>query len=685
MRSTYLCSLLLITHVAASAQNEDTASLPEVVIRAFEQNRRQKDVGAATHVIGRGMLERFSPNSVLQAVNTAPGVRMEERSPGSYRFNIRGSSLRSPFGVRNVKVYFNDIPLTDPGGQTYLNALGYYNFGSIEIIKGPGSSLYGAGTGGVLLIEDRPAALQSGASASYTYGSFGAHQLYGEATLASSSFTSRLSFQRQQSEGYRVHSRMERNVLTWTTAAHWQTGTELKTTLLFSDLFYQTPGALTKTEWEANPRASRPRAGASPSAIEAQVSIAQQQLVAGFSLTQMLSANLRNKTVGYALISRLRNPNLRNYDQTSEPHGGGRTTFSLTKQLTKSVFELIWGAELQGGWPSVQVHKNIGGRADSLRSYEEQRNRQALLFVQAQWESKHWILTAGSGWHQSRIAVQRFQPATSGLQQRDFDNGIAPRLSLLRKFKTLNLYVSVAKGFSSPTTAELLPTGGNINLALNAEKGWNYEVGLKGTLFRRLYADVNAFHFSLQNTIVQRRDAGGGDFFVNAGSTAQWGLETYLSLPLFPSSHLLQNSLIWLSHSYHHFRYQSFKQLDNDYSGKRMPGTPLHTLSAGWDLATKGGLIAGFNYYHAGSIPLNDANTAFASPYHLLGARLGYRKQWRSVRFHLTAGTENLLNQHYSLGNDLNAFGGRHYNAAAPRNYFISLTTEWNKKRTTVQ
>ncbi|MEJ0103149.1 MAG: hypothetical protein WDO19_11585 [Bacteroidota bacterium] len=38
-------------------------------------------------------------------MNNTPGVRMEERSPGSYRLNLRGSTLRSPFGVRNVKVY----------------------------------------------------------------------------------------------------------------------------------------------------------------------------------------------------------------------------------------------------------------------------------------------------------------------------------------------------------------------------------------------------------------------------------------------------------------------------------------------------------------------------------------------------------------------------------------------------
>ena len=148
--------VVLLFTLKSFAQTQDSLkeiSLPAVIIKAFEQNRKLKDVPAAVNYIGKQNLESFSPSSIVSAINSTPGVRMEERSPGSYRLNIRGSSLRSPFGVRNVKIYYNDIPYTDPGGQSYLNELGYYNFNSIEIIKGPNNSLYGAGTGGVLLIE----------------------------------------------------------------------------------------------------------------------------------------------------------------------------------------------------------------------------------------------------------------------------------------------------------------------------------------------------------------------------------------------------------------------------------------------------------------------------------------------------------------------------------------------------
>ncbi len=43
-------------------------------------------------VIGKAQLNRFNNITILPSVNTSPGVRMEERSPGSYRLNIRGSS-----------------------------------------------------------------------------------------------------------------------------------------------------------------------------------------------------------------------------------------------------------------------------------------------------------------------------------------------------------------------------------------------------------------------------------------------------------------------------------------------------------------------------------------------------------------------------------------------------------------
>jgi iron complex outermembrane receptor protein len=43
---------------------------------------------------------------------------------------------------------------------------------------------------------------------------------------------------------------------------------------------------------------------------------------------------------------------------------------------------------------------------------------------------------------------------------------------------------------------------------------------------------------------------------------------------------------------------------------------------------------------------------------------------------------ENILDEKYSLGNDINAFGGRYYNVAAGRNFSGGIIFRFNKVAT---
>ena len=676
LRIALLFALFFVL-VNAYCQDTDVAkiTLPSVIIKAFEQNRKLKDVPAAVNYIGKSTLEHFGTASIVSAINSTPGVRMEERSPGSYRMNIRGSSLRSPFGVRNVKIYYNDIPYTDPGGQSYLNELGYYNFNSIEIIKGANNSLYGAGTGGVMLIESLNENEKKGIFTEYSTGSFNLQNVYASLITVADKVISKIGYQHQSSSGYRDHSKLKRDILSWN--GLFKTGNNglLKTTFLYGDLFYETPGALTKSEYDINPKAARPFAGAIPGAIQANASIHQKMFLAGASYSQLITSNLQNKTTLYGMFTELRNPAISSYGKNSEPHVGGRTVFKYSRLVNNVMLHLDAGAELQQGFASVSIYKNVGGNADSLRTNDEINNRQQLVFAQASVDLRHWTIISGASWNTLRINFQRFSPASSGKQNRNFNNEIAPRFTIMRKFNSVNIYTSIAKGFSPPTTAELLPTGGAVNLGLNAEEGTNYEIGMKATFFKYLYVDINAFFFSLKNTIVLRRNATGGDFYINAGSTKQHGIESFFSYPIFSLSNKIKNGLLWLSHTWHDFHYKEFKQLTNDFSGNRLPSVAPHTISSGIDISMKNGLLGALTYYYSDRIALNDANTEYAKAYHLLGAKIGYENRIKKkLDYRILFGAENLLNEKYSLGNDINGFGGRYYNAAAGRNFFASIT-----------
>lgn len=678
------CFLALLP-LSAAAQNTDTIkekNLQEVVVRAYEQSRVLKEIPAAVNYVGRSTLNRFNPISLVQAINTTPGIRMEERSPGSYRMNIRGSSLRAPFGVRNVKVYFNDIPITDPGGNTYFNQLGYYNINSLAIIKGPGSSLYGAGTGGVLLVESLGENEQTGVEAGYTAGSYNMQNMYAAVTTVSENTTNRFAVQHQLSDGYRVHSAMKRDVFSWSGRFSLGGNRALKTTFLYGNLFYETPGALTKAEYDVNPKAARPAAGAFRGAEAAQAAIMQKQFIAGASYTQQLLSKLQNKTVFYGMFTDFRNPTIQNYGHNSEPHFGGRTVFKFTDSFRRSAINIDFGGEWQQGLPTVSIYKNVGGKADSLRTFDEIKNQQGLVFTQASFDNKDWTITASASLNFLQVNFERFSPASSGKQKRTFRNQFAPRFAIMKKFRQFNVYSSVARGFSPPTTAELIPTGGAANLDLNPEQGTNYDFGIKGTVARRLTVDINAFYFSMNSAIVQRRTAGGGDYYINSGKTNQHGIETSLTYPLFRSARSMQRSLLWLSHTWHDFHYKDFKQLNNDFSGNRMPAVAPHTISAGFDFFATNGILGTISYYFSDKVPLNDANSAYADAYHLLGLKLGYQTVLGGkLHLRLTAGADNLLDQKYSLGNDANGFNGRYYNAAIGRNYYGSLAVQFGKRR----
>src|SRR5690606_2700656 len=180
-------------------------------------------------------------------------------SPGSYRLSIRGSSMRSPFGIRNVKVYWNDLPFTDPGGNTYLNLLDNNSIQSTEVIKGPGSSLYGAGTGGVLLLKNN-SPLNSGVELSALAGSYGLMRYAVNASVSSKQSDLRINYVKQKSDGYRNHTEMERDVIQATTNFYVSEESTLSAHVLYSDLFYKTPGGLTKQQFEENPKQARPPA-----------------------------------------------------------------------------------------------------------------------------------------------------------------------------------------------------------------------------------------------------------------------------------------------------------------------------------------------------------------------------------------------------------------------------------------
>lgn len=688
MRKVLLCFFIVSFFSVKSfcqQADEDTLSvkkLEDVVVKGYEQNRRLNETAGAVGVINRQQLEKYGNVSVLPAINAVPGVRMEERSPGSYRLNIRGSSLRSPFGVRNVKVYLNGIPFSDPGGNTYLNQLSFYNFLAVEILKGPGSSLYGAGMGGVMLINSEPSTTNNQLSVNYSAGSYNAQNINIAAAGGNEHFQQGFSYTHQTSDGYRQQSAMRRDITTWDSKIKASNKQVLSAHVLFGDLYYQTPGGLTRNQFLENPKSARPAAGGFPGAVQNNASIRQKMFWMGIEQQYTFNDHFKNTAAVYGAFTKLDNPAIRNYEKRLEPNAGGRTTFSYNSNIKSAKLNITAGAEFQKGYSAIKVYKNKNGNTDSIQTDDEVNNYQAIFFAQSELIlAKGWIATAGVSLNTSSIAFNRLSVVPAFVYKSRFNNQLSPRLSLLKKItENLSVYALVSKGFSPPAVAELLPSTSVINTNLQAEKGNNYELGFRGYLINnRLFIDINAFTLGLQNSISQRRDSSGADYFINAGKTQQRGIEAALNYSITRNpNRFITSSALQVSYAYQRFNYKQFKQLDIDYSNNRIPGVSPHTIAAFINAETKWGIYLNANYFYSSKIPLNDANAEYASSYHLLGIKAGYKHAFNT---HVITGFfvngDNLLNETYSLGNDINAAANRFYNAAPGVNFLAGISFQY--------
>lgn len=688
----FLSSSVLSAQTPASPSLDDTLQLNEVVVRGYATNRRLLETPASVGLLTRRDLnQRFGTPTLVPALNTLPGVRADERSPGSYRLAIRGSAIRSPFGVRNIKTYWNELPLTDAGGNTPLNALDVRALGRVEVIKGPSGSLYGAGTGGTVLFSGLGvSAGQSTAEVSALVGSYG---LYGNGlTLQTGKNNSAvsLSYNHLQSDGYRDQSAVVRDNLSLTGSFRVSPKRTVSVLALYSDLHYQTPGGLNEAQYRANPRASRPATATLPSSAAQQAGIYQKVGYLGFSHEYRWNDRIQNTTVIYGSTTDFANPFITNYERRADQGLGGRTITQIRFPNGPLPTTFTVGAELLRTFTVDRNFGNRGGVADTVQTDEELLARQSTVFAQAETElPARFRLTAGLSRNDVRYGFTRFPVRSAGalpaaLLTRNFSPVWLPRVALLRTFgPTISAFASISTGYSAPSSQEVRPSAGGFNATLNPERGMSYEVGLRGSAVNsRLRFDVAAYRFQLRETIVRRSNEAGAEYFVNAGRTNQQGLEAQFSYDFVVPSTTSFTSLLRLWHSLTltNYRFQDYQQGTTDLSNNRVPGVAPTTLVTGIDAESRVGLYAHLTFQYLNDFALNDANTVLSDPTRLLQATLGYR---RTLGQHWTldlyASGDNLLNQTYSLGYDLNAVGNRYYNAAPARNGLggVRVSVKW--------
>ncbi len=672
----FVFGVFFLSSLLARAQREDTIrNLQEVIVQAFASEKPLEQVAASVAIVDAEELNRFNNTSLLPALNTIPGVRMEERSPGSFRLAIRGSSLRSPFGVRNVKFYWNGLPLTDGGGNTYLNLLDFNSVSQIEVIKGPSGSLYGAGMGGVLLLNSS-VPTKNEIQLSAVVGSYGLQRYQLRATAAERKVKATIQYAHQQADGYRQQTAMRRDALNLELQIQLTSKTILRSTSFYTNLFYQTPGALTKAQYDLDSRQARLATATLPSAVDQQAAIYNQTFYSGAMLDHQWNNNWSTTVGFFGAVTDFKNPAITNYEKRRENNWGGRMENQLSFKLSSAKGKLTFGGELQFFNSPIRNYDNLQGVTGNLQFSDELKSSLATVFAQSEFDlPSNLYLTVGASGNFISYQFNRTSTIPAIQQIRSFEPVLIPRVALLKKWSEhLSTYGSISKGFSPPTLAEVRPSTNTYNDSLQAETGINYELGARGTFVKNFSFDVALFSLQQDETIVVQRQINGSDFFVNAGGTSQLGAEVMVSYLKELKGSPLSSIKIWTSYTRNNFQFNTYVKNQQNYSHRNLTGTAPVVLISGFDLKSKVGFYLNSTFNYADAIPLNDANTDFAASYFLFGSRLGWASNLKKMPIDVWLGIDNATDQTYSLGNDLNATGGRYYNAAARRNWYVGFT-----------
>jgi iron complex outermembrane receptor protein len=679
-KPTILLLFLLLLQITGSGQDTnqtktDTTTLSqkieEVTVSAFRTPYNLFNTPAPINVITPLQLEMGNSLTTVEALNQVPGILMQSGTLNTNRLTIRGIGSRTPYGTNKIKAYFGEIPLTSGDGETTLEDLENTAIKRVEIVKGPSSSLFGAGLAGVILFHPKTAA-QNFVQNQTTIGSFGTIKNILSAGVISGKLDIFALGALLNSNGFRENDETRRsNILinsTWSFSQNLNLQVLLKGTKMKGYI----PSSLDLPTFQETPEKAAPNWAK----IQGYEEYTNGQF--GFSLN--FSPD-NNHKISAAVFGSFRDADeLRPFNRLDESSKYIGTRVYGQKTISGESANLVVSSGIEFfrekyNWSTF----SNSASADLLSDNLERRQYENLFFqIESNFHERYYFSAGVNGNLTQFYYTDKFLENGDQSGNQNYQPTISPRLGanvvLNRNF---SVFGNISHGFSTPTFEETLLPAGEINTEIKPETGISAEVGIRSQLYERIQFTASYYRIYIKNLLVARRTGEDAYVGVNAGKSLHPGFEAEIKWNVtdtrkFPSLTLLGNATIA---NYH---FTEFTDLDVDYSGKNLPGTTKNTFFA----------LANFNptkntnlnlwYRFAGKMPVNDANSAYSDAYGITNFETKYYGKLNKLKFELKAGIQNIFDVNYAsmLAVNAPAFGNslpRYYYPGNPRNYFVSV------------
>lgn len=677
------------------ALNPSTSQLQEVVLSANRgEGAKRSEAPIAITTISSKTIQDTKPTTADQVLNKVSGVNMV--SLGNEQHQM---SIRQPMTTKSLFLYLEDgIPIRTSGIFNH-NALLEMNMAatkSIEVIKGPSSSLYGSeAIGGVVnFITAAPAAVPV-----LNLSLQGNNVGYKRADLASSISKDKWGFvlsgyYADKQNGFLEYSDFHKGTFTARVDYRFSGKTTLSTSLTYLDYYSDMAGGIDSTMF-ANRSFSNPQTFTYRKVNGLRYHSTLTHAWNNNSKTT-ITGLYRNNTIGqnpaYRIKDDYRKVNGVYIGKKDLAHGEiNENRFNAYALIAQHRQKLDWkNAVIIGG-------ANVDLSPSSYNATYIRINKDTVAKKYVSYENTDSTLTDYATKLNNYAAFLNFEfnpleklRVVASLRYDyfyyDFNNYLMPSAfsgspDTVSSFRRLSpkigftynfsgrtgIYANYSEGFVPPQVTELY-TGVKVpNLA--PAVFCNYEVGGWIELVKhKLSIDASAYRLTGTNEIISVKLDDGSFANQNAGKTLHRGIEAGLNATP------VKNVSFRVSGAYSRHEFIDYVEKGVEYNGNQMANAPnwIYNVETWYKPSFAKGLRIGAEWQHVGSYFADPKNTATYDGYNALNLRAGYQFKGFEVWLNVLNATDN----YYSYITSKSAFGYS-YQLAEPGNFNIGMSYDF--------
>ena len=676
-------ALSSLNFISVAAEEDPTFDLDQVVVTATRTEKKVRDVPAAVEVITREEMDKQNIKRVSDALSTVSGVYV--RATKGIMGSTDSITMRGFGSQKQILVLMDGQPINDGySGGVNLSNIPTENIDRIEVIKGPGSALYGSNAmGGVINIITKEKAKQE----TIVHLGIGGQETENKSIYSSGSagkFDYFLTAQNTSADGYVTEDDYKTAIAGSDKAkSPGKNGMERK---LYDAKFVYHPDEKSKISLSGGNNqfnyfhentADRGEREEDIWAINYEnkltddtslkVSYGEKKLDSWY-----VSTSYNTKTNNISSYSYTQTPskttqaevqyNFKLGDKDSLTVGYARKT-EHSDSLGKTLTTASNGRNLT--LITANSDSNIGGKTktDSFYIQDERKlSEKTTLYLGGRYDD--WRFYDGYTYGYDSAAKKYETNNTAEGKANSFN----PKVGLVHKMSDkLTLRSSIGKAFRAPNVYELAKdwesSSGTIykcNPNLQPEKDTNYEVGFDYQADKTLVAKLNLFHTDVTNVIDKRTYTNADNRtvsqFINSGKAKINGLEIGLNKRLSPA---------WSS--FLNYTYTDAKVKESlaapENVDKQLSTVPKNMFNIGFNYAQgpwQGSLTG--SYVSESNDPSKQGKTGYGTyeSYFTVNTKVSYKMTKDTT---ISLSVDNLLGREYYC-----------YYLASPRTTYLELT-----------